>query len=85
MALTVVTGLNALTTGGLDVSIIRTKFNSDEELPLTSTLWTVTSCGAYPGRSACGYPRQILSESDYTTFSYFQFVALHPGFQNIRL
>lgn len=42
MALTVVTGLNALTTIGLDLSVIKTKFKSDAELSThLDTLWTV--------------------------------------------
>ena len=41
MALTVVTGLNALTTIGLGISVIKTKFKSDEELsPTFNTRWT---------------------------------------------
>lgn len=42
MALTVVTGLNALTAVGLDIPVIRTSFNSDEELSAhLDTIWTV--------------------------------------------
>jgi O-antigen/teichoic acid export membrane protein len=42
MALTVVTGLNALTTIGLDLSVIKTRFKSDEELSThLDTVWTV--------------------------------------------
>jgi O-antigen/teichoic acid export membrane protein len=42
MALTVVTGLNALTTIGLDISVIKTKFKSDEELSThLDTIWTM--------------------------------------------
>ena len=42
MALTVVTGLSALTNIGLDVSVIKTKFKDDAELAKhLDTLWTV--------------------------------------------
>jgi O-antigen/teichoic acid export membrane protein len=42
MALTVVTGLGALTSIGLDISIINTKFKNDEELSRhLDTIWTV--------------------------------------------
>jgi O-antigen/teichoic acid export membrane protein len=42
MALTVVTGLNALTAVGLDIPVIRTSFKSDEELSAhLDTIWTV--------------------------------------------
>ena len=42
MALTVVTGLSALTTIGLDISVIKTRFKSDEELSThLDTIWTV--------------------------------------------
>lgn len=42
MALTVVTGLNALTNIGLDISVIKTKFKTDRELTKhLDTLWTV--------------------------------------------
>jgi len=42
MALTVVTGLSALTSIGQDISVIKTKFSSDHELAKhLDTLWTV--------------------------------------------
>src|SRR3977135_2625516 len=42
MALTVVTGLGALTNIGLDISVINTKFKDDDELSKhLDTLWTV--------------------------------------------
>lgn len=42
MALTVVTGLGALTNIGLDISVIKTKFRNDEELfRHLDTIWTV--------------------------------------------
>jgi O-antigen/teichoic acid export membrane protein len=42
MALTIVTGLNALTNIGLDIPVIKTKFKSDEELAThLDTVWTV--------------------------------------------
>jgi len=42
MALTVVTGLGALTNIGIDISVINTKFNNDEELSKhLDTIWTV--------------------------------------------
>lgn len=42
MALTVVTGLGALTSIGLDISVIKTKFRNDEELfRHLDTIWTV--------------------------------------------
>jgi O-antigen/teichoic acid export membrane protein len=42
MALTVVTGLGALTNIGLDISVIKTKFKDDQELAKhLDTLWTV--------------------------------------------
>jgi O-antigen/teichoic acid export membrane protein len=42
MALTVVTGLGALTNIGVDISVIKTKFKNDEELARhLDTIWTV--------------------------------------------
>ena len=42
MALTVVTGLSALTSIGQDISVIKRKFKSDHELAKhLDTLWTV--------------------------------------------
>ena len=42
MALTVVAGLGALTNIGLDISVIKTKFKSEQELAKhLDTLWTV--------------------------------------------
>ena len=42
MAITVVTGLGALTNIGLDISVIKTRFKNDEELSRhLDTIWTV--------------------------------------------
>ena len=42
MALTVVTGLGAITNIGIDISVINTQFKNDEELSRhLDTIWTV--------------------------------------------
>jgi O-antigen/teichoic acid export membrane protein len=91
MALTVVTGLNALTTIGLDISVIKTKFKSDEELSThLDTLWTVDLIRrlilaillaglAYP---AASFYRE---DSLYEILLLFSLLPFIQGFQNIGL
>jgi len=91
MALTVVTGLNALTTIGLDISVIKTKFKSDEELSThLDTIWTVDlirrlilavilAAVAYP---AAKFYRE---ESLYQILLLFSLLPFIQGFQNIGL
>jgi len=91
MALTVVTGLNALTTIGLDISVIKTKFKSDEELSThLDTLWTVDlirrlilaillAVVAYPAS------RFYREDSLYQILLLFSLLPFIQGFQNIGL
>lgn len=91
MALTVVTGLNALTTIGLDLSVIKTKFKSDEELSThLNTLWTVDlirrlilsillAVLAYP---AARFYREVRLYEILLLFSLLPFI---QGLQNIGL
>lgn len=91
MALTVVTGLNALTTIGLDISVIKTKFKSDEELSThLDTLWTVDLIRrsilaillaglAYPAA------RFYREDSLYQILLLFSLLPFIQGFQNIGL
>ena len=91
MALTVVTGLNALTTIGLDISVIKTKFKSDEELSThLDTIWTVDlirrlilavilAAVAYPAA------RFYREEKLYQILLLFSLLPFIQGFQNIGL
>ena len=91
MALTVVTGLNALTTIGLDISVIKTKFKSEQELSThLDTIWTVDlirrlilavllAVVAYP--SARFYREERL----YEVLLLFSLLPFIQGFQNIGL
>jgi O-antigen/teichoic acid export membrane protein len=91
MALTVVTGLNALTTIGLDISVIKTKFKSDEELSThLDTIWTVDlirrlilavilAAVAYPAA------RFYREERLYQILLLFSLLPFIQGFQNIGL
>ena len=91
MALTVVTGLNALTTIGLDISVIKTKFKSDEELfTHLDTIWTVDlirrlilavllAAVAYPAA------RFYREERLYEILLLFSLLPFIQGFQNIGL
>jgi O-antigen/teichoic acid export membrane protein len=91
MALTVVTGLNALTTIGLDISVIKTSFKSDEELSThLDTLWTVDlirrlilaillAVVAYPAS------RFYREDSLYQILLLFSLLPFIQGFQNIGL
>jgi lipopolysaccharide exporter len=91
MALTVVTGLNALTYIGLDLSVIKTKFKSDDELSThLDTLWTVDlirrlilaillALLAYP---ASKFYREGRVYEILLLFSLLPFI---QGFQNIGL
>jgi len=91
MALTVVTGLNALTNIGLEISVIKTKFKSDEELSThLDTLWTVDlirrlilaillAVVAYPAS------RFYREDSLYQILLLFSLLPFIQGFQNIGL
>lgn len=91
MALTVVAGLNALTTIGLDISVIKTKFKSDEELAThLDTIWTVDlirrlilavmlALVAYPAA------RFYREERLYQILLLFSLLPFIQGFQNIGL
>jgi lipopolysaccharide exporter len=91
MALTVVAGLNALTTIGLDISVIKTKFKSDEELSThLDTIWTVElirrlilavilAAVAYPAA------RFYREEKLYQILLLFSLLPFIQGFQNIGL
>lgn len=91
MALTVVAGLNALTTIGLDISVIKTKFKNDEELSThLDTIWTVDlirriilsillAVLAYP---AARFYREDRVHQILLLFSLLPFI---QGFQNIGL
>jgi O-antigen/teichoic acid export membrane protein len=91
MALTVVAGLNALTTIGLDISVIKTKFKSDEELSThLDTIWTVDlirrlilavilAAVAYPAA------RFYREERLYEILLLFSLLPFIQGFQNIGL
>ena len=91
MALTVVTGLNALTTIGLDISVIKTKFKSEEELSThLDTIWTVDlirrsilavilAAVAYPAA------RFYREEKLYEILLLFSLLPFIQGFQNIGL
>lgn len=91
MALTVVTGLNALSTIGLDISVIKTKFKSDDELSThLDTLWTVDlirrlilaillALVAYP------VARFYREDSLYQILLLFSLLPFIQGFQNIGL
>lgn len=91
MALTVVTGINALTTIGLDISVIKTNFKSDEELfTHLDTIWTVDLARrvlltillvglAYP---AAKFYRE---DSLYQIILLFSLLPFIQGLQNIGL
>ncbi len=91
MALTVVTGLNALTAIGLDIPVIRTKFKSDEDLAThLDTIWTVDlirrtiiaivlALLAYP---AAKFYREVRLYEVLLLFSLLPFI---QGLQNIGL
>ena len=91
MALTVVTGLNALTTIGLDISVIKTKFKSDEELSThLDTIWTVDLIRrlllavllALVAHPAARFYRE---ERLYEILLLFSLLPFIQGFQNIGL
>lgn len=91
MALTVVTGLGALTNIGLDISVINTKFQDDQELAKhLDTLWTVDLVRrlllallmlalALPAAKFYGEPRV------YQLLLVLSLLPLIQGFQNIGL
>lgn len=91
MALTVVTGLGALTSIGLDISVIKTKFKDDGELAKhLDTLWTVDLIRrlllallmlamARPAAKFYGEPRV------YQLLLVLSLLPLIQGFQNIGL
>ena len=91
MALTVVAGLGALTNIGLDLSVINTKFNNDEELSRhLDTLWTVDLIRrlilallmlALAGPAAAFYGEARIHE----LLLVLSLLPLIQGFQNIGL
>jgi lipopolysaccharide exporter len=91
MALTVVTGLNALTTIGLDISVITTKFQTDEELAThLDTIWTVDLIRRFILAiilAAVAYPaaRFYREERLYEILLLFSLLPFIQGFQNIGL
>lgn len=91
MALTVVGGLNAVTTIGLDISVIKTKFNSDEELSThLDTIWTVDLARRLILAlllAALAYPaaRFYREERLYQILLLFSLLPFIQGFQNIGL
>lgn len=91
MALTVVTGLNALTTIGLDISVIKTKFKSDEDLSThLDTLWTVDLIRRLILAillALIAYPASRFYREDrlYQILLLFSLLPFIQGFQNIGL
>jgi O-antigen/teichoic acid export membrane protein len=91
MALTVVTGLNALTTIGLDISVIKTKFKSDKELSThLDTIWTVDLIRRLILAiilAAVAYPSARFYREDrlYEILLLFSLLPFIQGFQNIGL
>jgi O-antigen/teichoic acid export membrane protein len=91
MALTVVTGLNALTTIGLDISVIKTKFKTDAELTKhLDTIWTVDLIRRLVLALlllALAYPvSHFYRESRlYEILLLFSLLPFVQGFQNIGL
>jgi O-antigen/teichoic acid export membrane protein len=91
MALTVVTGLNALTTIGLDISVIKTKFKTDAELTKhLDTIWTVDLIRRLVLSLlllALAYPvSHFYRESRlYEILLLFSLLPFVQGFQNIGL
>jgi O-antigen/teichoic acid export membrane protein len=91
MALTVVTGLNAITFIGLDISVIKTKFKSDEELSThLDTLWTVDLIRRLLLAillAVLAYPASRFYREDrlYQILLLFSLLPFIQGFQNIGL
>ena len=91
MALTVVAGLNALTTIGLDISVIKTKFKSDEELYThLNTIWTVDLIRRIILAillAVLAYPAAKFYREDrlYQILLLFSLLPFIQGFQNIGL
>jgi len=91
MALTVVTGLNALTTIGVEISVIKAKFKSDEELfTHLDTLWTVDLIRRVLLAillAVLAYPASRFYREDrlYQILILFSLLPFIQGFQNIGL
>jgi O-antigen/teichoic acid export membrane protein len=91
MALTVVTGLNALTAIGLELSVIKTKFKSDEELTThLDTIWTVDLIRRIVLAlllAALAYPAAKFYREDrlYQILLLFSLLPFIQGLQNIGL
>jgi O-antigen/teichoic acid export membrane protein len=91
MALTVVGGLSALTTIGLDISVIKTKFNSDEELSThLDTIWTVdlarrSILALFLALLAYPAARFYREERLYQILLLFSLLPYIQGLQNIGL
>ena len=91
MAMTVVTGMIAVTAIGLEMSVIKTHFDSDEELKIhLNTVWTVdlirrTVLGSLLALLAYPAARFYHEERLYPILLLFSLLPLLYGLQNIGL